>query len=95
MMNLKTQIVTLCFSFGYGIFFSLLFEWMKKWFYEKRKLIRYPITFLFVLFHVGCYFYILQKINHGIIHIYSIFMILFGFLLEEKIHKRIAFHHKK
>ena len=95
MMNLKTQILVLAFSFAYGIFFSFLYEVTQKWIYEKRKLIRYPITFLFILFHVLCYFSILQKINHGIIHIYSFFMILLGFLLEEKVHKIIAIHLRK
>lgn len=94
-MNLKTQIAVLFFSFGYGIFFSFCYEIMKKWIYEKRKLIRYPVTMLFLFFHVVCYFFFLKKINEGILHLYSFFMILLGFLLEEKIHKVIAFHLKK
>lgn len=95
MMNLKTQIVVLLFSFGYGVFFSFFYEIIQKWMYEKRKRIRYPVTFLFICFHVICYFFVLKKINYGIVHIYSFFMILLGFLLEEKIHKVIAFHLKK
>ena len=95
MMNLKTQILVLLFSFSYGIFFSFFYEIMNKWFYEKRRIIRYPVTFFFIFLNVITYFVILKKINDGIIHIYSFFSILVGFLLEEKIHKVIAFHLKK
>lgn len=95
MMNLKTQIIVILFSFFYGIFFSFLLEVNQKWLYQSKRWVRYLITCLFVFVNVLFFFWILQKINYGIIHIYSFLLIIGGYVLETAFHKRIAKRFKK
>lgn len=81
-MDLKTQLLLLTFSFIYGMIFSSLINLNYKLLYNEKKLLRICFTILFVLVSVLIYFFVLLKINYGILHIYSLLMIIVGFILE-------------
>ena len=98
-MDLYTQIITLCFSFLYGIFFGLTLHTSTKLIYHDSIFIRSIGTFLFVMFHVLFYFFFIQKINYGVIHIYSVLSLLIGYTFSYNVKKhlfsRFTFFHKR
>ena len=89
-MNLNTQIKVLLFSFIFGIFFALMIDINHKYLYSKKKLFKVIFTFLFVLVNIFIYFLILKNINEGIVHIYSMICIIVGFIVEQKIKKKVV-----
>ena len=96
-MILKIQILTLIFSFLFGIIFYLEIKLNYKFIYNEKKLYKIITTFFFVMANVLLYFIILQKINNGILHLYGILAIIIGFTLsnyvltylQEKIEKTV------
>ena len=98
-MDLYTQVTTLIFSFLYGMFFEFTLHFSSKFIYHNSIIIRALGTFLFVLFHVLFYFYFLQKINYGIVHIYSVICFIVGYIFSYNIKKhlfsRFTFFYKK
>lgn len=89
-MNIKLQIITLLFSFLYGIFFSFFLSFNYKFIYSDKRIFKIIISFLFIIVCVLLYFIILKNINNGIFHIYEILMIILGFVLENLIVRFIA-----
>lgn len=71
-MKLDIQIITLFYSFLFGIFFELTYLFLRKYLYNKRKYVSYPFTFLFTLLFSFFYYLILERANNGILHPYSI-----------------------
>ena len=90
-MDLETQIITLAFSFLYGIFFSLFVTVNHKIIYNSKKWIKLLGTFLVVLISVLSYFLILRFINDAAFHPYCLIMLIAGYYLEQIIAK----HFKK
>jgi len=90
-MDLYTQIITLLFSFLFGIFFSLFVGVNYKIIYNDKKWIKLLGTFLVVLISILIYFVLLRKINYAAFHPYLLLAIVLGFCLE----KKIANHFKK
>ena len=78
-MDLNLQIISLLFSYFFGILFSFLLNLNYKIIYQKNKLYRIITTLLFVLLCTLVYFIVLKKINEGIIHPYFFLMIILGF----------------
>lgn len=99
MMDLHTQVITIFFSFLYGIFLEITLHISTKVIYHSSYFIKYIGTFMFVIFHVLLYFLILQMINYGIIHIYLIICLILGYAFSYNIKKhlttRVTFFHKK
>ncbi len=89
-MNLKIQIISLLFSFLFGIFFSLFLIINNKIIYNKFKIVRFFGSFLIVLVSVLLYFIFLQKINNSYFHPYLLLMIILGYFLEDLLHKKIV-----
>ena len=81
-MTLKTQVISLVVSFLYGIFFSIFLNINYKIIYNNKKIYQIGGTFIFILLNVLLYFLIIKKINNGVIHIYCIMSIIFGFSVE-------------
>lgn len=77
-MNLKIQIISLGFSFVFGITFFLLVYLNKLWLFYSRKVVKVISSILFVLDMSLLYFFILKIINQGILHIYFLIMFLIG-----------------
>lgn len=89
-MSLKLQIISLIVSFLYGIFFSFLLNINYKIIYNNKIIIKIIGTFLFIIFNSLLYFYLLLKINNGIVHIYLLLSLLVGFILGNiKIFKKV------
>jgi len=89
MMTLITQIKLVLFSFLFGVFFSFMLDVNCKYINSKRKIYSIIFTVFFMLFHVLLYFWILQKINCGILHYYSFLCILLGVLAKNFIVKAL------
>ena len=85
-MSLKLQIISLLFSFLYGIIFYILLRLNKKFLYGNKLSI--VVDMLFILNNVLIYFIILRYINNGIFHIYFLILLIIGFLLSYYVDKR-------
>lgn len=94
-MPLISQIITIIFSFIYGIIFYILLEINCKYIYYGNKIYRIIITFLFVICNTLLYFIILKKINYGIVHIYFLLCILTGYILSNFVYKNLIVKRKK
>ena len=79
-MSLETQILLVVFSFFFGMLFELIHSISYKIIYCKKRVIKVLFTFILILLQSLLYFYILLKINNGIIHIYGIISLLIGIL---------------
>lgn len=79
-MNLKIQLLSLIFSFVYGIFFSLLLKFNNKILFFSNYFIKIVSNFLFMLDVALCYFLIIKYINNGILHIYFLILFFGGWL---------------
>lgn len=77
-MSLKVQLISLGFSFVFGIIFMLLVKFNHKILFTGKKIMKVICSFLFILDMSFIYFLILRKINQGILHIYFLFLFLFG-----------------
>ena len=94
-MDIELQIITLVVSFFYGIFFSFFLSLNYKFIYSDKKFIKTIISFLVVIINVLLYFIILKKINYGVFHIYEIFSLILGFIIENWLSGLIAKRFKK
>ena len=88
-MKLDIQISLIIFSFIYGFFFSLFLDLNYKPLHHKNKIIKYLCTILYTALSVYIYFKGIQKISYGIFHLYSILLIILGFILENILYKAI------
>lgn len=95
MMNLKTQILLVVFSFFYGVVFSIFLTINHKFIYSSNKFIKVFSSFLIILISVLAYFIGIKKINNAILHPYSILMVIIGFFVDICINRIIAKKIKK
>lgn len=86
-MNLEKQILTFIFSLLFGLLFAIELKLNYRFIYQENKIYRITTTFLFVLINVFLYFILLQKINHGILHVYGILSIIIGVIIEHFVEK--------
>lgn len=97
-MRLKLQIITLLFSFLFGIYFSFMIDISKKIILNKNKFIKIIFSFLIVFLNALLYFLILLKLNNAIIHPHFLIVFIVGFFVENYIStimKRIVKFKKK
>ena len=80
-MNLKVQLLSLGFSFGFGILFSIFIKINYKLLFLSKKYIQIISNFLFLLDMSLCYFLIIKYINNGILHVYFLLLFLFGWYI--------------
>ncbi len=80
-MNIKIQIISIIFSFVFGIIFSLLTNLNYKYLFSKNKVYKVFFTFIYILDATLLYFIIIKKINNGIVHLYFLLFIGLGFLV--------------
>ena len=81
-MILTTQIKLILFSFTYGLFLAITLDLSCKFIYSNKKIVKIVYTIIYVLLNSIIYFYILEFINHGILHYYSFLCIVVAFILE-------------
>lgn len=95
MMELRLQIITIIYSFIYGIFFAFMLNIFHKYVYSNKLLTKILFTFIFTITNSILYFLILNKINNGIIHYYSLIFIILGFSIENRLKSIIEKKFKK
>lgn len=88
MISLRLQIISILFSFVYGIVVAFLINLFYKYLFLKRKIIRILFSFLFIIFLGLLYFICLRNINNFYIHIYFLLAFLLGFAVTFSLFKR-------
>ena len=88
-MILKIQLISLFFSFLYGIVVYFILELLHKYIYNKRILIKIIYSLLFSLIISILYFIMLLHINNGILHIYFFIMVVLGYTLANFVHVKL------
>ena len=82
---LSTQIKLIIFSLIYGMFLSLTLNINYKYIYKTKFIYKLLVSTAYVSFNILLYFYILLKINNGILHYYSLICIVIGFIIVNPI----------
>lgn len=80
-MNLRTQIISLFFSFVFGIIFSVCTNINYRFLFCKKKAFQIIITIIYVVDASLAYFLIIRKINEGVIHSYFLISVAVGFFI--------------
>lgn len=94
MMNLEIQFKSLFYSCIYGVVFCFFFNLLYSLLFKKRKYVKVIASFLFILISFSIYFYILLKINNGVVNSYMLISFLFGFFISNKLTKKIRYKKK-
>ncbi len=79
-MILTEQIISIIFSFIYGVILSLLYNLNYYLLFNKRKVYKVIFNIVFIFDLVLIYFLIMKRINNAIIHPYFYLSIILGFL---------------
>jgi len=88
MIPLSIQIKIILFSFSFGVFFYFGYQLVKKAIYCHNVFFRIINTFSFILLLTLLYFFGLEYISDGILHPYSLFLIMLGFVVSNVIARR-------
>lgn len=80
-MDLKLQILSILFSFGYGIISSYLYNLNYNFIHNTTILYKLVINILFCVNLGLIYFILIKVINYGVVHIYFVFSFIAGFVL--------------
>lgn len=80
-MDLKLQILSMLFSFGYGIISSYLYNLNYNFIHNTTILYKLVINILFCVNLGLIYFILIKVINYGVVHIYFVFSFIVGFVL--------------
>lgn len=88
-MVLGTQIKLVIFSFIYGAFFAFLIDISYKLLNNPKIIKKILFITVFIVLNILLYFYILLKINNGILHYYSFLCIVLGFTIETMIAEKL------
>lgn len=98
-MNYKIQLISLLFSFIFGVFFYLSSLLNYKLIKKHHIIVKYLITFVYIIDIALLYVLFMYKINYGIIHIYFIVLLFlgyyFGYFYTRKIRKFCKIKDKK
>lgn len=88
-MSSNIQLVTMFFSFIYGIVFYGLtyinFTIIK----NTNKYLKSTISFLFVLNMIVIYSIIIYRLNNGYFHIYFLCLVILSYILSVIIHSKM------
>lgn len=78
MMNLEEQFKVVFFSFIYGMFFLFTIKVIKNIKY-KKIIYRFITELIFMIIHVLLFYFLLYKINGGILSFYIALFFIVGF----------------
>ena len=81
MISLNYQLISIGFSFLYGFLFGFFIKINYSVLFNVNRLIRIIGTCFFMIDVSLLYFIVLKFINYGVIHVYFLFMFLFGWCL--------------
>lgn len=82
-MILKEQIISLVFSFLYGVIINIIFHTIEKILYNN-KFVSFFNSLLFFCDITLIYFAAIYRINGGIVHIYFVLTMMLSFILTNK-----------
>ena len=94
-MTLETQIQSIFVSFIYGMFSSLIYNFIYQVLYCNNNLLKIITNLLYSLIVFSLFFYLLYLINYGSVHIYFVLLFILGFIIGNKKTKKIRFVFKK
>lgn len=80
------QILSLLFSFLYGVFDYYSFHFFRKRFKNYNIFFKIIYNVLFMIFNVFLYVLLLYYINSGVFNIYFLLLYLFGAFIGEKLY---------
>lgn len=80
-MKLEIQLLSLIFSFSYGILLSYVYNIAFNLLEHKVKRYKVLINILFFVNMFLIYFFLLLKINDGVLHLYFLILLFLGFWL--------------
>ena len=90
-MALQTQIISLLFSFIFGIFFSIFTNLNYRYLFTKKLIFKIIITGVYIIDCSLIYFFLMKKLNQGIINYYFILFVAFGYIFSTiKINKYVT-----
>lgn len=87
-MILTVQIQSLLLSFVYGFIYAFLFNLNYKYLFCKKMINKILLNLFFNLDIFLFYFFLLKKINHGIVHVYFLICLVLGFALGNQLTKK-------
>jgi hypothetical protein len=90
-MNLVYQLLCLFFSFLYGLILYLVIIFNCIYVFNKVYFISFFVCIFEMLFLSLLYFYLVFLVNGGVLHLYFLLFIVFGFLLAYNITKKCKF----
>ena len=82
MIDLSMQIGALLFSFVYGIFTALMMNINYRCLFHHNRVFKIIFNLIFIMDLVLLYFFLLQYINYGYLHIYFFIMFILGFFIS-------------
>ena len=94
-MELHTQFNIIFISLIFGFLFSLFYNISYKLLHHKKIVIKIISNIIFTFLFTYIYFICLQRFCYGIFHIYSILLIIVGYLIEIYLGKAIENATKK
>jgi len=80
-MSLIEQIISIIFSFLYGMIVYLLYKKFYMYLYINKKIYSFFNSLLFLIDLTIIYFIILYKINDGVVNLTFLFITIFTFLI--------------
>lgn len=89
MIDLNMQIKAILFSFLYGVFTAIMMNINYKCLFHHNRVFKILFNIIFILDMSLLYFFILQFINYGYLHIYFLLVFILGFFLSFGVMKRI------
>ena len=81
-MDLYIQIKLIIFSFLFGVYFGFLLDINIDFIKEYSKIKTFIFYCVFMIFNSNFYFYVLEKINNGILHYYSFLFVIIGVIIQ-------------
>lgn len=85
MINLNIQLKLIIFSLIFGMLFKFFLIKLDKFIHHKNIFFSIINSFSFILFFTLLYFYNIEKIASGILHPYSVILVVVGYYLFKPI----------
>ena len=89
MIDLNMQIKAILFSFLYGIFTAIMMNVNYKCLFHRNRVFKIFFNIIFILDMSLLYFFVLQFINYGYLHIYFLLVFILGFFLSFGLMKKV------
>ena len=88
-MDEITQLFSFLLSFLFGFGFHILTRWHFKISETYSLVMKYLTTILFVINIVLLYVYLMYLLNDGVLHIYFLLFVVFGFVTFDILHRHV------